>query len=124
MPRARRAVRAEDALQADDFAWEWRNLTQVDSGVAVGRDCLDGMTAVRTLAAGDELRIADMKRTPLVRQGEPVELVFGRGGVEVTLRGTARQDGAEGQIVSVRNEIDGRLITGRVTGPGRVSWRN
>jgi len=124
VPRARAAIRADDALQAQDFTWEWRNLTQVDSGVAVGRDVLAGMTAVRGLSAGDELRIADMKRTPLVRQGEPVELVFGRGGVEVTLRGTARQDGAAGQIVTVRNEIDGRLITGRVTGPGRVSWRN
>ncbi len=123
IPRARTTIREGDPLQEELFTWEWRNLAQLDAGVAVGRHVLSGMTAVRTLSLGDELRDADMKRTPLVRQGEPVELVFGRGGVEVTLRATARQDGAEGQVVTVRNEIDGRLITGRVTGPGRVSWR-
>ncbi len=123
VPRLRTALRKGDPLLEEHVVWEWRNLSQVPNGAVVGRDALTGMCAARSLTAGDELREADLKRTPLVRQGDPVELVLGRGGVEVTLRATARQDGAAGQVVSVRNELDGRLVTARVTGPGRVSWR-
>jgi flagella basal body P-ring formation protein FlgA len=57
-----------------------------------------------------------------VRSGETVELVLGRGGVEVVVRGTAREDGADGDHIYVRNELDGRLVRGRVTGPNRVAW--
>ncbi len=121
--KARLTITKGESLSEDMFNWEWSNLSQVASGLSTGRERLLGMAAAKTLQAGDYLRESHVRRAPLVFQGEPVELVLGRGGVEVTLRGTARQDGAMNQIISVRNELDGHLVTARVTGPGRVAWR-
>jgi len=115
-------VNEDDPLAEGLFVWEWRDLTQVAPGRVVGRGAVAGMSARGHLAAGEPLRLADIHSEPLVRQGETVELCLDRGGVAVTLRGTAREDGVQGAMVYVRNELDGRLIRARVTGQGRVSW--
>lgn len=120
--RARINVNKDDPVAADQFVWEWRDMTQVASGRVVGRGAVAGMTARDRIAAGDPLRLPDIRPEPLVRQGETVELVLDRGGIAVTLRGTAREDGVQGDMVYVRNELDGRLIRARVTGQGRLSW--
>lgn len=121
--RAAAAIAEGESLGEESLVWEWRNLAQLESGLVVGTDAVLGKVTTRPLTAGDLLRQADVRTAPLVFQGDPVELVLGRGGVEVTLRGIARQDGARDQIISVRNELDGHLVTGRVVGPGRVAWR-
>jgi flagella basal body P-ring formation protein FlgA len=121
--KARVTIAKGETLTDDMFTWEWSNLSQIESGLSTGRERLQGMATAKALQAGDYLRESHVRKAPLVFQGEPVELVLGRGGVEVTLRGTARQDGAMNQIISVRNELDGHLVTAKVTGPGRVAWR-
>lgn len=120
--RAARNIAVDDPLASEMFVWEWRDLTEIASSRVIGRESVTGMSARETLAVGDELRLAAIRPVPLVRQGETVDLLLDRGGVAVTLRGTAREDGVQGETVYVRNEIDGRLIRARVTGPGRLSW--
>ncbi len=116
-------VEAGDPLRPGLFAWEWADLARIDAGAARGRDSLTGMAAGRRLAAGDVLRRSDLEPIPLVRRGEPVELVLARGGVAVSVTGRARQDGARDQIITVRSDVDGRLVTGRVAADGRIMWR-
>ncbi len=120
--RARQAVGADAALAPEQFLWDWVDLAEESTGLAVGRECLAGRSAGRAIAVGERLRLADLRATPVVRQGEPVELSLGRGAVQVTVRATARQDGTLGQVITVRNELSGHLIAARVTGPGRVAW--
>jgi len=120
---ARTSVATAAPLAVAQFAWEWRDLTTVAPGLAVGRAAVEGRSAGRVLAAGEPLRQADLRATPLVRAGDTVDLAVQRGSVVVTVRATARQDGVLGQIVTVRNDINGKLATGRVSGPGLVEWR-
>ena len=118
------SARARDTqLSRDAFGWEWIDLCRQPMGLVVGRDSVDGTCAARDLRAGELLREADIKPEPLVRQGDPVELLVTRGQVAVTVRAHARQDGRLGQVISVRNSINGKLVTARVSGPGQVEWR-
>ncbi len=120
---ARTPVARPRRSRSTQFAWEWRDLTTVGPGLAVGRAAVEGRSAGRALAAGEPLRQADLRATPLVRAGDAVDLAVQRGSVVVTVRATARQDGVLGQIVTVRNDINGKLATARVSGPGLVEWR-
>ncbi len=120
---ARAPVAVSAPLGAAQFAWEWRDLATVAPGLAIGRAAVEGRSAARPLAAGEALRQADLRATPLVRAGDAVDLAVRRGSVVVTVRATARQDGALGQLVTVRNDINGKLSTARVSGPGLVEWR-
>jgi flagella basal body P-ring formation protein FlgA len=120
--RATGNIARDDRLTPDLFVWEWRDLDDIDKSSVIGREAVQGMTAQSPITAGEDLRLAQIRPEPLVRQGESVELILERGGVSVTMRGTARENGIQGEMVYVRNELDGRLIRARVTGQGRLSW--
>jgi len=121
--RAVRAIDRETPLNEAQFRWQWQDLAEVASGIAVGRDALAGASTARSLAAGDPLRQADLHETPLILAGDPVELLVVRGQVAVTVRAFARQQGCLHQTIPVRNELTGRLVNARVAGPGLVEWR-
>jgi flagella basal body P-ring formation protein FlgA len=120
--RARQPLPAGTELSPEQFAWEWQDLATAEHGLAVGRPALTGRSARRDVAAGASLREADLRETPLIRQGQPLELQLQRGLVSVTVPATARQEGRLGQVITVRNDINGRLIPARVVGPDRVAW--
>lgn len=120
--KAVRNIAVDETLTPEMFAWEWRDMTEIASDRVIGRGALLGMSARQRMDAGEDLRIPAIRPVPLVRQGEAVDLILDRDGVAVTLRGVAREDGVQGATVYVRNEIDGRLIRARVTGPGRLVW--
>jgi len=121
--RARTKLERGELLGVDAFTWEWTDLATVDRSLVVGREALAGMSAAAALAAGDPLRTAAICRTPLVVRGDPVELILSRGGVAVSVAAHARQNGHRDQMITVRNDLNGKLVSGRVVGPGRVAWK-
>jgi flagella basal body P-ring formation protein FlgA len=123
LPVPRQMIGADTPLTPDLFTWEWSDLCAVAPGLAVGRDAIAGASAGHDLAAGQPVRQADLRPTPLVRSGDPVELRIARGTVTVAVRAVARRSGALGQEIPVRNELTGRVVTARVAAPGVVDWR-
>ncbi len=121
--RARRTIGRDTPLNTAQFDWQWQDLAYLDNGVSVGRLGLEGASATRGIKAGEHLREADMKETPVIMAGDAVELMVVRGKVAVTVRAFARQAGCLGQTIPVRNELTGRLVNARVAGPGLVEWR-
>ena len=121
--RVRHNLARNKPLEESMFDWQWRDLADLDHGLAVQRTSIQGASPARTLKAGDYLRQADLKETPVILAGDPVELHVRRGQVSVTVRGFARQNGCLGQTIPVRSELTGRLVNARVAGPGRVEWR-
>lgn len=121
--RARAELDRDAPLRPENFNWEWVDLADSHHGLVLGADSLTGQSLKRTLAAGDLLRRTDLRETPVVRAGDPVELRASRGQVSVTIRAYARQSGVLGQVIPVRNELTGRLVNARIAGPGLVEWR-
>lgn len=116
-------VACDEAVTEAQFEWRWTDLAEVPAGLVSDRASLSGHSAARDLRAGEPLRVADLKSTPLIRAGDNVELRVQRGGVAVSVRALARQAGCLGQTIPVRNELTGRLVNARVAGAGLVEWR-
>lgn len=71
----------------------------------------------RNVQAGEPLRQSDVRPAVLVRRGQVVILTVGTpGGLQVTLRSEALQDGRLGDVVQLRNPESGRVMSGVVTG--------
>lgn len=78
-----------------------------------------GWVARRRIAAGEPLRDPAVGPPLLVRSGEEVRVVWRRGEVTVTARGSALGSASRGERVSVR--VDGRRrLEGVAEGPGIV----
>jgi flagella basal body P-ring formation protein FlgA len=77
--------------------------------------------AVRDLSAGQALRVSDIRRAILVKQGQLVTMTVGdKSGFLITVRVEALQDGRMGEQVKLTNTESGRQISGIVTGPNLV----
>ncbi|WP_229257355.1 flagellar basal body P-ring formation chaperone FlgA [Duganella callida] len=78
-----------------------------------------GMSAKRTLRAGEILRKSLLSAPTLVKRGDPVRIVAKREDIEVSMAGEALDAGAKGTTVRVRN-ASGTVIRARVTGMATV----
>ncbi len=87
--------------------------------------CLDvaslvGKRVRRTLRAGEVLQKGLLKTPPVVRRGDLVTMTLRSGGMVLTARGAARENGVTGATIRVRNNASHKEILCRVTGPGAV----
>ncbi|MBA2849788.1 flagellar basal body P-ring formation protein FlgA [Thermosulfuriphilus ammonigenes] len=84
---------------------------------------LKGKILKRSLRAGLPLRSSFLRARPLVHRGEMVTIVAESGSLRVTALGEAREDGAKGEIIRVRNLASRKEIMARVAGPNLVKVR-
>lgn len=82
-------------------------------------EALAGRTLSRNLAAGEALRLDDLKAREWFAAGDAVHIVARGNGFSVSTRGEALTRGIEGRPVRVRTEA-GRVLTGLPTAEGRV----
>lgn len=75
----------------------------------------------RDIAAGQPLRLSDVRRAVLVKQGQTVMMSIGNStDFQITVRMEAMQDGRMGEQVKLKNPESGRQVSGVVTGPNMV----
>ncbi|MFY8016325.1 MAG: flagellar basal body P-ring formation chaperone FlgA [Limnohabitans sp.] len=72
----------------------------------------------RDIAAGQALRISDIRRAVMVKQGQSVMLTVGdKTEFQISVRMEAMQDGRMGEQVKLKNPDSGKQVSGIVTGP-------
>jgi flagella basal body P-ring formation protein FlgA len=79
-----------------------------------------GMMAKRSIAAGKVFSLSLVEAPRLVQRGEDVTLVAETESLTVRMKGTALADGAEGDVIQVKNSTSNRVVEGIVTRPGIV----
>jgi flagella basal body P-ring formation protein FlgA len=77
----------------------------------------------RSVQAGRLLTWRDIARRPLVRKGEFVEVSAADGQLVVTMKGVAMQNGAQGEVVTVRNPDSKKDFSAFVIDENRVQVR-
>lgn len=81
---------------------------------------LIGQRTRRQIAAGKLLHPGLVERRQLIRRGGLVKIVARQGGLQVSMKGKALENGALGEQVRVRNTASGRDITGEVVAAGVI----
>jgi flagella basal body P-ring formation protein FlgA len=86
----------------------------------VSIDQLAGMTVLRPIAAGTELRQENLTRPNDVNRGDTVLVEVRFGAAHLALTGRAESAGHRGDVVEVRNPDTSKVFQARVEGPDRV----
>jgi len=111
-----RAIAAGEVLKASDVMIERRPKTDV-----VAIEDVIGFAAKRALKAGQVIRTGDVIKPEMVGRNETVTIVFEAPGMLLSIRGTALEAGAQGDIINVLNVQSKRTIQATVSGKGRVA---
>lgn len=112
-------VAAGQPLVAEQVTLARRDISAVADSIAEPDEAL-GLTSRRALRGGELLRKSQLAALPLVKRGQEVRIVARREQVEVSMNGEALDNGAQGEVVRVRNTNSGTVIRARVTGAGQV----
>lgn len=115
-----RALARGVTLEPGDFERRRQDLARVAPGALTDPGQAAGQKLRYPLGPGAVLNAGMLEVAPVVRRGQTVTIVSGRGGLEVRARGEALGDGGRGQTVQVRNHQTRRVLSGTIEAPGLV----
>lgn len=110
-------------LRAGDVELTELDVTSLASGYLTTPDEALGKTLRRNVQLGAAIGPGLIELPKVIRRGERVQILARTGGMEVRMGGEALEDGAEGELIRVRNRSSRRSVEGVVTGPGTVEVR-
>lgn len=119
LPVAARDLRRGDPLDAACWTLQ-RGLVEASGPRSATIAGLVGATCTREIAAGARITENDVRRDPLVRSGDLVELEVVRGPIRARSRAIARGQGALGDRVEVQSGEGQRRLVGVVIERGLV----
>jgi flagella basal body P-ring formation protein FlgA len=112
------AVLRGSSVGATDIALREYDISAHPNGFYTRESSVVGKIAKRSLVTGTVLSPAHLKASRWVTRGETVTLLVNAGGLQVRAQGEALADGAENDRVRARNTLTGKVVDGRVVGPG------
>jgi flagellar basal body P-ring formation protein FlgA len=121
LPVLSRPLAAGERIAEGDLASMTLAAERVPATALTEPGQLIGAEARRHLGAGRVLHARDLAPARFVRRGRPVQLVYSRPGLQLSMQGLAGEDGAAGEMVRVLNPASGREVQGLVTGPDEVT---
>ena len=107
-------------IGSEDLAVKRRDISMLDSGLIQDPQQAVGQKLKTSLPAGAILYAQSIDAPPLVNRGELVTIMAKSQAIQITAPGEARNSGAKGEMVRVKNLTSRREIQARVTGVGIV----
>lgn len=115
-----RPVQRGETITRDFLSLERREVSNTRGDYLTGIDQVENKEAARNLPGGAILGSKSLVEPPLVKRKDRVIISSGESGIAVQMSGTALTDGAKGQLIKVKNESSGRVVSGMVVEPGKV----
>jgi len=115
-----RSLRRGDVVGAGDVVLRKRMLSRAGNSPALDVSEVAGKVLRRALGRNRVVSLSDLTEKPLVERGQQVTLVLRTESMAIGCPGEAREDGRKGDYITVKNEMSGKLVKGRVLADGTV----
>lgn len=112
-----------DIIKSADVKWVRMRADRVQGDTLLQMDDLIGMTPKRGIRAGAPIRVTDVQRPQLVKKNDLVTIVHHVPNMILTAQGKALQNGADGDVIQIKNSQSTQVIEAEIIGPGRVAVR-
>lgn len=108
-------------LGENDIRLAKKELTNFRQDAIKQADMAVGHILTRSVKAGAVVYARNLELPKSVLKGQKILLLAKTGGIEVRVQGKALSDGANGELIKVRNLSSNRIVEGRVVSPGVVT---
>ncbi|MGE0082156.1 MAG: flagellar basal body P-ring formation chaperone FlgA [Thiohalomonadaceae bacterium] len=120
---AARPLSRGSLLAAGDVEVRELDVTALAGGYLSSPEQVVGRSLRRNVQFGAAIGPGMIELPKIIRRGERVQILARTAGMEVRMEGEALEDGAEGEVIRVRNRSSRRSVEGLVTGPGMIEVR-
>lgn len=114
------AVLRGSIIKPADVVLREHDVGRLSGGYFSDTQHVAGQLAKRSLSAGMVISPSELAAPRWVMRGQVITLFVDSGGLQVRAQGEALADGAENDLVKVRNTMSGKVVNGFVTAPGTV----
>jgi flagella basal body P-ring formation protein FlgA len=118
---AARPLMPRHIIGPDDLTIQRASLGEAGPGAAMTPQEVVGMRTRAAVPMGAPLDLTRLERSPLVRLGDVVVMVYDDGGMRITAKGRAEQTGYLGSRIRLINMASKREVYGKVVDAGSVS---
>ncbi len=115
-----RPVQRGEIIARQDLNIERRDVSGARGDFVTQFEQIENKAAARNLSSGAILGMKSVLVPPLIKRKDKVIISSGETGVSVQMSGTALMDGTKGQVIKVKNDTSGRIISGMVIESGMV----
>ncbi len=121
VPVAARQLSRGAIIQEEDIAWAGMPEKQMRDSMVLGEKAIIGMVAKHAIAEGGAFSMHDIVRARIIEKGGLVSMIYHSPYMELKATGYALEDGAEGEIIRVKNEKSGKVVQAKVLRNGEVA---
>jgi flagella basal body P-ring formation protein FlgA len=120
VPVALRRLQRGEIVDTGDVVKVRLNIEKVPDDIILDVNDLKGYEVSMNVAKGQFFQKKFLKFPPLIETGSNVTIMYKKGLLEASATGIALDDGADGEMIRVRNETSRKIIKGRVVAQGLV----
>lgn len=120
IPVLRRSLERGMLISPGDVQLVRLNLHKQPEDVAENLDLVLGRRVLHRLQAGESIRKRQIEIPPMIKKGKRVSMAISRGPLQASATGVAINDGAAGDLITVKNDASGKLVRGKVVSPETV----
>lgn len=108
-------------IDADSIAIKKMNISSTRGDYQTQPDKIIGMAVKRRIRDRQPISLSQLESPLLVERGQRVLMIAGQNGVEARTVGEAMKKGRKGEIIKVKNESSGRVVSAVVADVGVVN---
>lgn len=121
VPTLKATVSTGEIIGTTDIEWIDMSERVLLPDTIIDADKLIGKTPVRMVSLGQPIRLKDVTNPQLVARGDEITILYNLGGMQLSAKGKAMQNGAEGDTIRALNVASNRSMSARVTGDRTVT---
>jgi flagella basal body P-ring formation protein FlgA len=114
-----RAVKIGEVITADMLTVEKR-LIPSRQDIVISSKNLIGMQASRFINAGQIISYRDLKKETIMKKGQIVRAVFGKGQFDISISAMVEESGAIGDVIRVKNMDSNKMFAALIVDRGLV----
>lgn len=123
VPVLNRRVLIGEVITAQDIQWIKVRASRLQTNIIMNEADLVGHTPKRGLRAGDPIQATSVQRPVLVQKDSLVTMILRTPQMLLTAQGKALENGANGDVIRIRNPRSKTVIEAEVIGEGKVAVR-
>jgi len=123
VPVLGRRILAGEIITAKDIQWTKLRASRLQANTIMSETDLIGHTPRRGLRAGYPVQASAVQRPVLVAKGSLVTMVLKTPQMLLTAQGKSLENGADGDVIRIRNAQSKTVIEAEVIGEARVAVR-
>ncbi|MDP4832729.1 MAG: flagellar basal body P-ring formation chaperone FlgA [Rickettsiaceae bacterium] len=119
-PVAAKYIKYAEIIQSDDITTEKTLLANIKKGFATEESEVVGMQAKKYIAVGKMFKLNEMSSPPVIKNNDPVNIVYSSGSISLKTVGISMGVGAVGDMIKVKNSSSGAVLLGQIINKNTV----